>query len=62
MMKIEKIEYVENREYDENTNNNNDNFFNLQVAKSPSRLRFKANLSRERSQLYRAQSKPDESA
>ena len=26
------------------------NFFNLQVANSPSRLRFKANLSRERSE------------
>ena len=36
-------------------NNNNSLimiFFNLQVAKCPSRLRFKANLSRERSQLF----------
>ena len=37
-------------------NNNNNIFFNLQVAKSPSKLRFKANLSRERSQLYRERS------
>ena len=28
-------------------NNNNKHFFNLQVANSPSRLRFEANLSRE---------------
>ena len=31
-------------------NNNNKNFFNLQVANSPSRLRFEANLSRESSE------------
>ena len=30
--------------------NNNKHFFNLQVANSPSRLRFEANLSRERSE------------
>ena len=30
-------------------NNNNKHFFNLQVANSPSRLRFEANLSRESS-------------
>ena len=48
--------------------NNNNNliinliiFFYLQVAKSPSRLRLKAKFSKERSQLYRAQSRPDES-
>ena len=35
--------------------------FNLKVAKSPSRLKFTATLSRERSQLHRAQSRPDES-
>ena len=29
-------------------NNNNKHFFNLQVANSPSRLRFEANLSRGR--------------
>ena len=36
-----------------NNNNNNSNkhfFINLQVANSPSRLRFEANLSRERSE------------
>ena len=31
-------------------NNNNKHFFNLQVANSPSRLRFEANLSRESSE------------
>ena len=41
--------------------NNNDNLFYLQVAKFPSRLRFKANLSSERSQLYRMQPRSDES-
>ena len=30
-----------------NNNKNNKHFFNLQVANSPSRLRFEANLSRE---------------
>ena len=35
--------------------------FYIQVAKSLSRQRFEANLSREKSQLYRAQSRPDES-
>ena len=30
--------------------NNNKHFFNLQVANSPSRLRFEANLSRESSE------------
>ena len=39
----------------------NNFFFNLQVAESPNRLRFEANLSRERSQSYKTQSKPDES-
>ena len=33
-----------------NNNNNNKNFLNLQVANSPSRLRFEANLSRESSE------------
>ena len=33
-----------------NNNNNNKHFFNLQVANSPSRLRFEANLSRESSE------------
>ena len=33
-----------------NNNNNNKHFFNLQVAYSPSRLRFEANLSRESSE------------
>ena len=33
-----------------NFNNNNKHFFNLQVANSPSRLRFEANLSRESSE------------
>ena len=33
-----------------NINNNNKHFFNLQVANSPSRLRFEANLSRESSE------------
>ena len=39
-------------EYNNNNNNNNNNkhFFNLQVANSPSRLRFEANLSRESSE------------
>ena len=40
------IKYRENN----NNNNNNKHFFNLQVANSPSRLRFEANLSRERSE------------
>ena len=31
-------------------NNNKQHFFNLQVANSPSRLRFEANLSRENSE------------
>ena len=31
-------------------NNNNKHFFNLQVANSPSRQRFEANLSRESSE------------
>ena len=31
-------------------NNNNKHFFNLQVANSPSRLRFEANLSRQSSE------------
>ena len=31
-------------------NNNNKHFFNLQVANSPSRLRFEANLSTESSE------------
>ena len=33
-----------------NNNNNNKHFFNLQVANSPSRLRFEANLPRESSE------------
>ena len=36
--------------YNNNNNNNNKHFFNLQVANSPSRLRFEANLSRESSE------------
>ena len=44
-----------------NNNNNNNKFFYLQVAKSPNRLRFQANLPRARSQLYKAQSGPDKS-
>ena len=36
--------------YTYNNNNNNKHFFNLQVANSPSRLRFEANLSRESSE------------
>ena len=36
-------------------------FFNVQVAKSPSRLRFETNLSREKSDICRAQSRSDES-
>ena len=39
--------------YNNNNNNNNNNkkhFFNFQVANSPSRLRFEANLSRESSE------------
>ena len=33
-----------------NNNNNNKTFFDLQVANSPSKLRFEANLSRKDSQ------------
>ena len=36
-------------------------FFNLQITKSLSNLRFDANLSRKKIQLYRMQSRPDES-
>ena len=35
---------------EQNNNNNNKHFFNLQVANSPSRLRFEANLSRKSSE------------
>ena len=44
-----------------NNRHNNNNIFNLQDANSPSRLWFEANLSRERSELYRARSRPNES-
>ena len=36
-------------------------FFYLQVANSPSRLRFETNFSLERSELYRAQLRSGES-
>ena len=38
--------YIRPYIYIYNNNNNNKHFFNLQVANSPSRLRFEANLSR----------------
>ena len=52
---IRNNNYINNNKNndDKNTNNNNNNnkhFFNLQVANSPSRLRFEANLSRESSE------------
>ena len=46
----EFIEYRLSYCYNNNNNNNNKHFFNLQVANSPSRLRFEANLSRESSE------------
>ena len=47
--------------YESFNNNNNNNMFNLQVANSLSGVMFEANLPGERSELYRAHSKPDES-
>ena len=44
------VNYAENPHRTYNNNNNNKHFFNLQVANSPSRLRFEANLSRESSE------------
>ena len=41
---------VPDRVREHKDNNNNKHFFNLQVANSPSRLRFEANLSRESSE------------
>ena len=41
---------IEAWQLNNNNNNNNKHFFNLQVANSPSRLRFEANLSRESSE------------
>ena len=47
-----RLKYAGNNYVFNNNNNNNNNkhFFNLQVANSPSRLRFEANLSRESSE------------
>ena len=44
------ILYIQITHYIYINNNNNKHFFNLQVANSPSRLRFEANLSRESSE------------
>ena len=54
--------YVYIQLYIYNYNKNSNNFIYLQVAKSPSsRLRFEVNFSKERSCLYKARSRPDES-
>ena len=45
--------------YDNNNNNNNRAFFDLQVANTPSKLRFEANLSREDSQSTEPSQKPE---
>ena len=56
IMKYNKIllsnlyNYIYNLQYNIIIINNNKHFFNLQVANSPSRLRFEANLSRESSE------------
>ena len=48
--RIKCCTHLYNERYNNNNNNNNKHFFNLQVANSPSRLRFEANLSRESSE------------
>ena len=49
-IKLHKFIYIYICIYINNNNNNNKHFFNSQVANSPSRLSFEANLSRESSE------------